>query len=675
MFAYDPPVISSPASSNDQLDVIEIIGRRGEQALKIDRRTYQVQQTPHSQQKDAIQLLRGLPAVTVSPDDAISLLGSANVRIFVDGRPYQGDATQYLRTLHGSEVERIEVITNPSAQYSSEGTSGIINFVLRKKQGEGVSGNVNGELSTPRGAKANGTVKYKHGKWTYELDGGAQDQENRSTYHKRRSIEERPGGPATINTEDGGGPSRSYGGFASGKVTYDIDPKTSVSAKITGFDSHGRSINDMQFVGVTPDFDSFSGHQRSDTSGTWLFGELALDHKGFREGETLTASLQFGKNSRQRETNRSSFSDGANLFTERLKGFTDTSAQIDWQHPLGKGQILSLGGTWDRSTMSEEYHFESSATDLTDFTAADQFNGSDDKLAAYLTFQQPVGDWTVMPGVRVEHDRRRISSRGHPNVRISETELFPTLHIDHHLSSSLDLTLSYSKRIDRPPLNELRPYEIVQDLFNVKRGNPLLKDQSTDAYEINLHYHRKSLDAGVIIYDRETSRLFSSAYTVENGVNVSMLVNAGHSRDAGAEFDVSMPIIKRVKLNATLNLFDQRAPLDALESSAVVHSFRYNTHSTLEWTGPDHGGRPGDVAQLQWGYDSPSTQFQTHYFASSFQSISYTHSFTRTLSLTGTVDHLSHISHRVVAPLLQEDYAERTPLEIRLKLLKTFANN
>lgn len=673
MLAYDPPAVSSPAPSDNQ-DVIEVIGRRGDQALKIDRRTYQVQQTPHSLQKDAIQLLRGLPAVTVSPDDTISLLGSANVRIFVDGRPYQGDATQYLRTLHGSDVERIEVITNPSAQYSSEGTSGIINFVLRKKQGEGVSGNVNGELSTPRGAKVNGSIKYKHGKWTYELEGGAQAGESRSTYHKRRSIEETPGGIATINTEDGGGPSRSRGGFASGKITYDIDPKTSVSAKVTGFDFRSRSINESRFVGVTPDFESLSGRQRSDTSGTWLFGELAFDHKGSREGETLTASLDLGKNSRQRETNHSSFSDGATLFTERLKGFTDASAQVDWQHPMGKRQILSLGGTWDRSTVSEDYHFESTGTDLMGFTAADQFNGSDDKLAAYVTFQQPIGDWTVMPGVRLEHDSRQVSSVGHPDVRIGETALFPTLHVDHQLTSSLDLTVSYSRRIDRPPLNEIRPYEIVQDRFNVKRGNPFLKDQSTDAYEVNLHYHRKSLDAGMIIYDRETSRLFSSAYSVENGVNVSMLVNAGHSRDAGAEVDVSTPIVRHLKLNATLNLFDERAPLDSL-SSAIVHSFRFNTHSTLEWTGPDHGERPGDVAQFQWGYDSPSTQFQTHYFASTFQSLSYTHSFTRTLSLTAEANHVSRISHQVVAPLLQEYYAERQPFVFKLKLLKTFGKN
>jgi outer membrane receptor for ferrienterochelin and colicin len=671
MFAA-PPATSAAQPAADQSDVIEVIGQRTDQALKIDRRTYRVQQTPHSQQKDAIQLLRGVPAVTVSPDDAISLLGSSSVRIFVDGRPYQGDATQYLRTLHGGDVERIEIITNPSAQYSSEGTGGIINFVLRKKQGDGISGNVSAEATRPRGGKLNGSLKYKNGRWTYELSGGIESRLSRSTYHKQRSVEVAPGGRATVNTEDGGGPTRTIGGFASGKISYDIDPKTSVSAKVTGFDQRQRAINSSAFEGVTPGFQSFSGRQRRDSSGSWLFGELAFDHKGSKEGETLTASLQFGKNWRQRETNHSSFSDGAALFTQRLKGFTDTTAQVDWQHPIGKGQILSVGGTWDRSTMSEDYHFESSGTALSGFTAVDQFSGREDKLAAYATFQQPVGDWTVMPGVRVERDSRRITSRGHPEVRIGQTDLFPTLHVDHRLTKSLDLTLSYSKRIDRPPLNELRPYEIVQDVLTVKRGDPLLKNQSTDAYEINLHYHRNKVDAGVIIYDRETSHLFSSDYSVVNGVNVSMLVNAGHSRDRGAEIDASTQLIGRVKLNATVNLFDQQMPTRALAGRQSDERFRYTTDATIQWTGPDRGKRPGDVAQLQWIYSSPETDFELHSFAWNWLSLSYTHSFTQTLSLTGTANYVSRIGHRLIAPLVQEYYAERRPVEFRLKLLKTF---
>ena len=277
-----------------------------------------------------------------------------------------------------------------------------------------------------------------------------------------------------------------------------------------------------------------------------------------------------------------------------------------------------------------------------------------------------------MPGLRVESDSRKIWSVGHPNVRISRTDLFPTLHVDHRLSANLDLTLSYSKRIQRPSINEVRPYEIVQDVLTVKRGNPRLRNQSTDAYELNLHYHRKSMDAGVIIYDRETSDLFSTEYSVIDGINVSMLINAGHSRDRGAEFDVSTPIVKRVKLNASVNLFDQQMPVLGLTGRQSDERFRYTANTTIQWTGPDRARRPGDVAQLQWIYSSPERSFEIDDFAWNLLSLSYTHSFTRTVSITGTVNYSTGNGHRLDAPLVQEYFAETRPPEFKLKLLKTF---
>jgi hypothetical protein len=151
----------------------------------------------------------------------------------------------------------------------------------------------------------------------------------------------------------------------------------------------------------------------------------------------------------------------------------------------------------------------------------------------------------------------------------------------------------------------------------------------------------------------------------------STFVNAGHRRDSGAEFDVSAPILKRVKMNASVNLFDERIPID-LSGNNYDDRFRYTTNTTLEWDGPDRGKVPGDVAQLQWIYESPSRQFELNDFAWNWLSASYTHSFSRTVSLSGTVNYLSRSGHRLMAPLVQEDYSRRQPVEFKLKLLKTF---
>jgi len=232
--------------------------------------------------------------------------------------------------------------------------------------------------------------------------------------------------------------------------------------------------------------------------------------------------------------------------------------------------------------------------------------------------------------------------------------------------------LSYSKRIDRPPLNELRPYEIVQDVLTVKRGNPLLKNQATDAYEINLHYHRNKVDAGVIIYDRETSRLWSPDYTAVGGVNVFSIVNSGHRRSTGAEFDAATPILPHLKLNTSVNLFYVRAPADALNGSSSQSTFRYTSDTTLEWDAPDRGATPGDVAQVEWWHYSRTALFQIEDFARDGLTVSYTHSFSRTLSLSATMDYWVPFGHRLRAPLVQELYREKNPVQFRLKLLKTF---
>lgn len=673
MFAYDAPTTSQSAPATSQSDVIEVVGTRSDRALKIDRRTYEVRQTPHSQQKDSIQLLRGLPAVTITPDDQIMLLGSGNVTIQVDGRTVTDpDTIAYLRILHGSDLERIEVITNPSAQYSAQGAGGIINFVLRKKQGEGVSGSAIAELSTPGHGYVEGTLKSKHGKWTYELHaGGRLGTWPTSTYRKLRTAEHLPGGPATINSEQGNGRRRGNEGEGSAKITYELNPRTSLSAKVLGAVARDVSTGDAKFIGLTPDFRSFSQRQRSTTALSVAIGELALDHKGRKDGETLTASLRTFITPRQHEMNEADFSDGGSLSTDKRKRFLYADGQIDWQHPISKHQILSLGGLWNYSRMSESYAYASTIGALGP-PVLDRFRGVEDTLAAYATFQQPVGTWTFMPGLRVERNSRHVSSPGQPQVDVVRTYAFPTLHIEHPMTKTLDLTLSYSKRIDRPQLNDLRPYPLVQDVITIKQANPYLKDQSVDAYEANLKYHRKRIDAGLILYDRETSHLLGSSYSVVNGVSLLTIVNVGHSRDRGAEFDLSTPILRRVKLTASINLFDSNMPTGDLNSRSSQSMFRYTSNGALEWDGPDRGKKPGDVAQLQWIYYGPWRFYQLRYSAWNQLSFAYTHSFSRTFSLSGTLTYNAANRHHLFAPLVQEDFRDRAPAEFKIKLLRTF---
>jgi outer membrane receptor for ferrienterochelin and colicin len=404
MFATDQPTIVAPAQQPIPPDVIEIIGTRSSQTLKIDRRTYRVQQNPHSAQQDAIQLLRGLPAVTVSPDNGIILLGSPYVRIYVNGRPASSpDTIDYLRTLHGSDIDRIEIITNPSAQFSAEGTAGIVNFVLRKKQGEGASGTTSGELSSLVHIAADGTLKYKRGKWTYEFEAHAKAGISaRSGYRKLRDVEATATSAEIANSEAGNGRTWETGEDLSAKLTYELDSNTDVSAKIAGGTTHRRQRSNADFVGLTPNFQSFSERVLVRSDALTAIGELAFDHKGRRDGETLTADVQLFGNPSNRSRSVTRFGDSGLFSIQQSNRQLFGIGQIDWQHPMGKGEILSLGGNWNFAEARQRYIFESAGTDGSlGPNTLDQYRAINDTLAAYLTFQQPIGSWAVMPGLRV----------------------------------------------------------------------------------------------------------------------------------------------------------------------------------------------------------------------------------------------------------------------------------
>ncbi|MCW1431589.1 TonB-dependent receptor [Novosphingobium sp. JCM 18896] len=671
--AFLPKAIEA-ASVENQADVIEVIGTRAQESEKIDRRTYQVQQTPHSAQKDAVQLLRGLPAITVTPDDRILLLGAGNANIYINGRPYIGDAKQYLRTLHGTDIDRIEVLTNPSAQFSAEGTGGVINVILRKNETAGTSGNVSLQSSSYGHSLVDTTVNVKRGKWAYEVKaGGNVGTMARSRYQKLRTVEGPGGDLANVNSEDGEFSYEGVVGRLSGKVTYDLDPKTTISAQLGGGGGHDIVTNKGQFLGLTANFPSFYEHRIMSSVASYLMGEFSILHRGTAKGETLSASAQFYANPDVRDMTDARFSDGRLFRTDVHKPSQSVDAHIDWKRPTAAGQILSIGSTWRLDGTTQDYRFTSIGAGSTlgpDVT--DAYDGSSSTTAAYVTFQQPLGALILTPGLRVEHNARRISSPGSAELVIRRSDLFPTFHAKQRLGRKLDLSASYSKRIERARLEILRPYGLVEDAVTVFQGSPNLKDQSTHSYEVSLHYHSGKTQAGIIAYMRDTDDVWSRTYTVSPaGTTVYSFVNAGSRRNAGAQFDLSTALNRRLKVSASLNLFNQRNPVDAFGRPEVRSDFRYTTNGTLEWTLPERGSVPGDVAQLQWSYNSRSRDYQLTDLAWWDASLAYTHSISRTLSLSATFRSPRRTRQRLIAPFAQEAISRQRTPEFQLKLLKT----
>ena len=227
----------------------------------------------------------------------------------------------------------------------------------------------------------------------------------------------------------------------------------------------------------------------------------------------------------------------------------------------------------------------------------DAYDARSGTFSAYASFQQTFGSLTIAPGLRGEANRRRISSHGADDIRINRANFFPSFHASYKLNKQLQFGASFSKRIDRVPLEYLRPYGTVEDAYTLFEGNPHLKDQSTNAYEASVQFRPGKVEAGATVYLRETRQLWSKNYLVNAaGTSVYNYVNSGNSWNSGAQFDLSFPIVPRLKASTSANLFNERTPIDTTDGRGTQRTFRYSTNATFEWNGKDRGSVPGDVA-------------------------------------------------------------------------------
>lgn len=673
LLADEPPEIAT-AVADDAGDVIEVVGARAEDGLKIDRRMYQVRETPHSAQKNVIQLLRGLPAVTVTTDDRILVLGAGRTRIYVDGRPYPGDTAQFLRTVRGGDIERIEVITNPSAQFSADGVGGVINLVLRKNRTEGLSGNVSLEESSYGHALVDTTLKRKDGDWSYEVKaGGNIGSMVRRTYRQMRSIEAQPGDARTVSRQSGRFTYDGTVGRLSGKATYKLDARTSVSAQLGGGGGHDIQTDKVAYRALTPDFIPFFEHRRLSSLGSNVSGEVSVERAGPKEGDALTASAQFYTNPSYRNRTTARFSDGHGYRIDLRNPTTTIDAQIDGKRTLAAGLVVSLGSSWRSDDTAQTYRFSSDGdAGSLGPDRSDAYTARNSTLAAYASLQQTIGALTLAPGLRAESNARRISSPGAADIRIDRTDLFPSFHASYKRNKRLQFTASMSRRIDRVPLHYLRPFGTVEDAYTLFEGNPRLKDQSTNAYEAGIQYRAGKIEAGATAYWRETRKLWRRTYALNpTGVSVYSYANLGESLSSGAQLDLSFPVFPRVKANVSANLFNERNPIDLADGQGAQQTFRYTTNGALEWASKDRGAIPGDVAQVQWSYNSPARDYQMRNGSWYDFSGSYTHSFDRTLSLSATFRYSGRVSQRLTAPSVEEVLSRRSTPEVQLKLLKT----
>ena len=533
---------------------VEVVSIASKTKFDIDKKIYTVNQSALSAGVGTDEILRNIPSVNVDNEGNISLRNDENVQVWINGKPSGLTAEnrgQILEQLPAESVESVEVITNPSAKYNPEGTSGIINIVLHKDRKAGYRGTVSAGASYPWGANFGGNINYSNKKIdTYfslnyrsnkRIGGGWLD---RTTF----------GQDTTFLSQNNEMKSRMQGLFARAGVDYHIDSKNTIG--ISGFTVFGggeRERNyDYRLWQNNVEIDRYTQRTRSNTD---QFGRnFVVDYKHIfdKKGHELTASAGYSAFDMDSNTGyvteRTSGSFSREEESERRA--KEFSLQADYVLPFDETAKLEAGYKSTYSPSRGILEYNSILND--DFTLDRQVHAI---YANYKNVFKPLGVGYLF-GVRGEEsitDWKNINEKGN----FSSFDLFPSLFLSKTFGKRNEVQLSATRRINRPDRRQLNPLPDLSDSTNIRYGNPDLKAEYSWAYELSYIKSWDNHSLATSAYLRQTADVIQPVSKLaENGKYVETTYeNITSRQNSGVELSLKNRFLRIIELTSTMNAY------------------------------------------------------------------------------------------------------------------------
>lgn len=554
------------------LEEVEISGERSQFQLGLDKKIFNVDKDLVTRGGSAADVLDNIPSISVDIDGNVSLRGSQNVRILVDGRP-SGlvglSDNNALRSLRGDMIERVEVVTNPSARYDAEGMAGIINIILKKDQQQGFNGSFGLTAGYPSNYGGSANVNYRQKHMNFFLNYGM--NYNRSP-GGGELYQEYYYGDTTLYLEQTN--DRTRGGL-SHNVRFGADYYFNEKNILTGSFLYRYSDQDNETSLVYRDFNQFRqltsvtlrDEDEQEDSPTL---EYSLNYKrNFRkEDHVLTASIQYQDDS---EVETSSYLEqllNPDLTPSEIpdlhqrarngEGNQSWSGQFDYVLPIRKDGKFETGYKASIRNIRTDYIVEELRDGVWE-TLNDLRNNflyDEDIHAAYLIYGNKIRAFSYQLGLRSEYS--------HVITELLEThelndrdylDLFPSLHVGYELKDQNTFQISYSRRVNRPRFHSLNPFFTYSDSRNRWGGNPNLEPEYTNSFEIGHIKYWPAASLTSSLYYRHSNNVVERIRRIENGITETRPENLAERDDYGFEFTFSKDIVKAWKVDGNLNLF------------------------------------------------------------------------------------------------------------------------
>lgn len=616
----------------ESLDDVVVIAEKTTVEIKLDKKIYNVGKDLTVSGGTVSDVLDNVPSVSVDVEGNVALRGNDNVRILINGKP-SGlvglNSTDALRQLPAESIERVEVITSPSARYDAEGTAGILNIILRRSKLQGLNGALTVNTGFPLQAGVSGNINYRTGDLNFfttsgynyrEVPGNSLSETRFFNIDRDTNIDE----PDTFLNEE-----RDFDRIRKGLNTnVGVEWYINDSSSLTTSFLYRSSDNERNTTNLITE---------PDGNGNLLSSNLRFDpeveddetkqysinyNKDFNDsGHKLTFDFQI-ENSEEIEDSRIT---QENISTVELVNTLEKQDRIliqsDYVLPIGEKTQFELGYRGNFNELDTDFlvEFDDNGNITTDTNLSNNLLFKEQVNAAYTQLGSKTGKLSYLLGLRVESTRITIDQKTSNdfNKKIY-TDIFPTINLGYKLTDKQSLTLGYNRRIRRPRSRFINPFPSRSSATNIFQGNSDLNPSYSNVFDLGYLNRLGKLTLNSSIYYNRSTQIFTfiaedtgDTAIIGNGTEVSVIrrrpINLSSSDRYGFEFTLTYSPSRKWRINGNFNAFQNsiRGDFDGQNFDADNFSWfaRLNNKITLpakiDWQTTAFYAGPNENAQTK----------------------------------------------------------------------------
>lgn len=626
------------AQNQEALDEVVVRAESTEVQIRMDKKIYTIGKDLTTSGATVSDALNNVPSVTVDLDGSIALRGNNNVRILINGKPSAiagFGQTDALRQLPAEAIERVEVITAPSARYDAEGTAGILNIILRKEKTRGLNGSIQANANEPFGYSTTVALNWRTNRFNLFTTTGYRHRESpgNASYDNKYF---NPDFEAARYTER-----RNFNRLRKGfntnfGIEYFLTKTSSITGSVFFRNSDDNDKTENQAKEWTAQDVLLSHIERlQDQTEQDQSVQYALNYVNDldKNGQKLTADIQFEQESEDQFSSileRQISPDAQGLPEEDIaqnESATRLLAQADYVMPFGQDKQFELGFRYDARNQTTDYLLREQTTVNGPFEInldlSNRFDFTQNIVALYTQYGAKFGNFSALAGLRLEHTgligaASGVNSQGNTQALNLDFDkdflgLFPTLNLIYELSENSNLSLGYNRRINRPRSWYINPFPSRSSETNIFQGNPDLNPAYSSTLDLGYMIKSRKLTLTTSIYGQYETESFEriqeeTGEVTDNGIPVirTIPINLSTNQRLGFELGLLYNPAKWLRINSSFNFFQ-------FETQGIYNNVDFGAKNTSWFTRTGiKFNLPGDLnTQANLFYRGPRQNAQT----------------------------------------------------------------